>query len=370
LNHFYQNNIHDNRGGIDFDNAEGNFVYSNNFVNNDDAVSYDAEKNHWNSSSLVGGNYWSDYSEEDLGGDGFGDVPRHFRSITIGGVTTIDTDNLDYYPLMQPFRRTSEITCTVESLMIIEEDSVIISGIVTPVPDSEVSVSLNILGPDGSESVNQLTDVNGEFSILFTPSRAGEWSVTASWEGNTKYVGDTSDEATFNVETALEPDPEPQPDPPIPGELSTRWPYFTGTIYLYGESYILEATLLTPNNEPIKDEQIELAYQWKSSDEGTGPAKRNFETTNDKGIVEFEFVLSQDGVLGLPWSEGEMLWEFIVMWDGNTDYEETSATTSISVYEETPPDEGIPGYPIVSIIIGILCFGYLSRKNYFSSLAV
>jgi len=98
----YGNNIQQNGAfGIWLSSSQNNLVYHNNFVDNGEQVytTYDSN-NIWNNSYPFGGNYWSDYTGQDLqsgpgqdqpGADGVGDTPY-----------TIDSNNVDYYPLMNP----------------------------------------------------------------------------------------------------------------------------------------------------------------------------------------------------------------------------------------------------------------------------
>jgi parallel beta-helix repeat protein len=71
--------------------SSGNIIYHNNFINNADQVSSSWSNNTWDNGYPSGGNYWSDYSGDDLDSDGIGDVPY-----------TIDLSNQDRYPLMDP----------------------------------------------------------------------------------------------------------------------------------------------------------------------------------------------------------------------------------------------------------------------------
>jgi parallel beta-helix repeat protein len=101
-NKVYGNNIQQNGAfGIWLSSSQNNQVYHNNFVNNAAQVhtTYDSN-NIWNNSYPSGGNYWSDYTGQDFhsgpgqnqpGSDGIGDTPY-----------TIDSNNVDYYPLMNP----------------------------------------------------------------------------------------------------------------------------------------------------------------------------------------------------------------------------------------------------------------------------
>ena len=79
----------------------GNKICHNNFVENTHQAVDNGTGNMWDDGYPSGGNYWSDYTGEDLyrgvyqnfdGSDGIGDTPY-----------TIDANNIDSYPLMQPW---------------------------------------------------------------------------------------------------------------------------------------------------------------------------------------------------------------------------------------------------------------------------
>lgn len=67
--------------------SSSNVFFQNNFVDNDYSAYFYIGSNTWSSGGL--GNYWSDYTGQDLNGDGIGDTPY---TIPLGGV--------DNYPLM------------------------------------------------------------------------------------------------------------------------------------------------------------------------------------------------------------------------------------------------------------------------------
>jgi parallel beta-helix repeat protein len=71
--------------------SNGNLIYHNNFVNNDNQA-YDNGVNYWDDDYPSGGNYWSDYMGEDADDDGVGDLPYEIPG----------DNNQDHYPLMGP----------------------------------------------------------------------------------------------------------------------------------------------------------------------------------------------------------------------------------------------------------------------------
>lgn len=90
-NFIYQNEIIENRIGIQSTGAANNTIFHNNFIHNEIQV-YGSGTNIWDGGYPLGGNYWSDYVGEDLNGDGIGDSPY-----------IIDADDQDNYPLMEPW---------------------------------------------------------------------------------------------------------------------------------------------------------------------------------------------------------------------------------------------------------------------------
>lgn len=91
-----------NRFGIYLSSSSNNNIYHNNFVNNTyHALTLNFPDNVWDLGYPSGGNYWSDYSGVDIksgagqdlpGSDGIGDTPY-----------IIDANNVDHYPLMNPY---------------------------------------------------------------------------------------------------------------------------------------------------------------------------------------------------------------------------------------------------------------------------
>lgn len=101
LNLIIYNNIYNNTYGILFAGLYdiNNRIYSNNFIKNINNVDgYAAPSNLWNSTYILGGNYWSDYTGQDkhsglyqnqTGSDGIGDTSY---------------EELDDYPYMEKIR--------------------------------------------------------------------------------------------------------------------------------------------------------------------------------------------------------------------------------------------------------------------------
>ena len=79
-----------------YSSSNNNTIYHNNFIDNTKQVyDYDPEApsiNTWDDGHPSGGNYWSDYTGQDLNGDGIGDTPY-----------VIDANNQDTHPLIGAF---------------------------------------------------------------------------------------------------------------------------------------------------------------------------------------------------------------------------------------------------------------------------
>jgi len=128
------NTISNNINGIHLDYfSDDNTIYHNNFIDNIDQV-WSESTNIWD--STIEGNYWSDYTEQDLNEDGIGDHPY-----------VIDMNNQDHCPLMGNFANFS-VTCQGKTHQI------------TTVSNSRIS---NLTFEIGTKTGNRLSfDVAGE----------------------------------------------------------------------------------------------------------------------------------------------------------------------------------------------------------------
>ena len=343
LNHFYQNNIHDNRGGIDFDQAEGNYIYSNNFVENRNQVTYDSEKNHWNTSLSIGGNYWSDYVGEDLDGNGFGDASRYFRSIIIGGVETIDTDNLDYYPLMHPFRRVSAITCSISSPTLLLEESILISGTLDPALETEISLTID--GPDDYTETLP-TDLDGGYTYAFSPDATGTWTVQTSWAGDIDYHSTESKMIEFTVEA-----PPPEPIPTKIADLG-----FDSTFEI-DTTLTITGYLYTLDNSGVGGENVEVA--WVRESDHDIVIESVTLTTKSSGMFTHTFTLDESGhnYILIGNFAGKDLYL------PATEVESPPFEVGMPMIEPTDEPRGIPGFSILSIGIAFLMLPHILQKN-------
>jgi parallel beta-helix repeat protein len=115
---FVGNTISGNGFGLNLKGSvAGSRFYRNNFLKNNVQVEPGWSINTWNDDYPFGGNYWSDYTGADIysgqyqnetGFDWIGDLPY-----------TIDIDNIDRYPLIQPFKvETEDLKLAYRSLLL------------------------------------------------------------------------------------------------------------------------------------------------------------------------------------------------------------------------------------------------------------
>ena len=166
------NNISSNDNGICiFDSSDSNIIYHNNFIDNTQNA-YDECTNTWHNSPFGEGNYYDDYTGEDIDGDGIGNTPYNIS----GG------DNQDLYPLMHPF----ELYFILD--IILENSEV----------DEGTDFKVVIKSEGGTIIPNAIVEFNDELkttaltgTVHFTAPQVGEdtyYDIIADKDG---YTGDT-----------------------------------------------------------------------------------------------------------------------------------------------------------------------------------
>jgi parallel beta-helix repeat protein len=146
-NFIIENNIASNEWGLIWYSILGinNYIYHNTLENN--AITHEmwygdtldqSGQNFWNDLYPSGGNYWSNYNGTDNNNDGLGDTPY-----------TIDSNNIDYYPLMSPYKPT---TNEFLSMDIISNSTITALAFDT----SNKTVSFNVQGQSGTSGFTMI----------------------------------------------------------------------------------------------------------------------------------------------------------------------------------------------------------------------
>jgi parallel beta-helix repeat protein len=116
--------------------SSNNTIYHNNFNNTDQAWS--ESKNFWNYGDE--GNYWSDYTRQDLNKDGIGDAPY-----------AIDVVNKDNYPLMGTFYEFSiTLGREIYSVTIISNSTISLFRFQIGAETGNKMIHFNATGEDGT----------------------------------------------------------------------------------------------------------------------------------------------------------------------------------------------------------------------------
>ena len=92
-NKIVENDImYNDDSGLSLSSSSNGEIYHNNFLNNMEHIDSYSSTNVWDDGYPSGGSYWDDYTGEDPDHDGIGNTEY-----------TIDVDNVDHYPLMNPW---------------------------------------------------------------------------------------------------------------------------------------------------------------------------------------------------------------------------------------------------------------------------
>jgi nitrous oxidase accessory protein NosD len=218
------NNVTRNSLGVNFNNASGNFVYHNNFINNTNQAASANSTNTWDNGYPSGGNYWSNYN----GIDRFTGLNQNlFGQDSIGDlVYSIDQTNIDNYPLVNN-STTPPLTSTFSTLPSVAQNQTI---------TFDASVSTTVRGSftylwdfgDGSNS-NVSNPV-----ITHTYSQPGSYNVALTILDDSGGQINNSTNITVLANSAPTPAPSPTPTPtptttPRPTSTPSPTPKLTNT---------------------------------------------------------------------------------------------------------------------------------------------
>jgi hypothetical protein len=149
-----------------------------------------------------GGNVFID--QKDTGADG-----RYSTSFTLPSDAMVGLYSVDVTATYGGESATSStsfrvklattLTCSVSPSTVVIGGSVTISGAIAPAV-SGATVTLTFTRPDGTTvAISASTGADGSYSVAYTPSVIGSWSVVASWAGDDTHFGATSPTASFTV---------------------------------------------------------------------------------------------------------------------------------------------------------------------------
>jgi hypothetical protein len=97
----------------------------------------------------------------------------------------------------------TSISISVSPQEVVLGSAVRISGSITPAVENAL-VTITFSGPEGTRTVTMTTGSDGSFAVDFTPDKTGAWAAVASWEGNERYSGSSSNIVSFSVTPPVE----------------------------------------------------------------------------------------------------------------------------------------------------------------------
>ena len=144
--------------GINIESSANCTICRNNFMSNVDQFHVYDSPSAWDNG--FDGNYWSDYTGSDSNGDGIGDTPR-----------IIDQDNVDRFPLMNPYWAMADIN---HDLRVDMRDVGIVAAAFGTVPGNpKWNPHADITGrfqiPDGAVDMRDIGAVCGSFGRRYVP---------------------------------------------------------------------------------------------------------------------------------------------------------------------------------------------------------
>ena len=298
-------------------------------------------------------------------------------------------------------KSSSEIDVSIPSNEIIETESTRISGALHPTFSGE-EISIIITKPDTSQyEVIKNTGTRGLFSYSFSPIELGRWQIRASWSGNVNAEGTQSNSITFTV---VEPPPlgnfqvliQDENENPLSGVAvsSTSQPngqeklnaitnqngettfsdIRVGTYTIFAEKSGYEQYSETTSINEGETTQLIIQISKQISSIIIYVKDSNAKVISDADVTSTSQPSGQQTLAGKTGSDGSVT--FSDVRNGGYEFlasknEFTSSSSSISVsagettektiiltQEVTESEDinggGIPGFPFVSILIGIL----------------
>lgn len=151
----------------------------------------------------------SKYSLGKLYGFGSKDLSIFFRANSLGNASIEvsvkyqtnegGTEIQQYSYNISITKALTTVSCRISPSEIIMADNITIQGLIVPsCPDK--NVLLTFIKPDGEAITRSvITRLDGSYYFSFNPDGIGSWKVNASWEGDSTYIGATSQTVEFTV---------------------------------------------------------------------------------------------------------------------------------------------------------------------------
>jgi parallel beta-helix repeat protein len=190
-NIIYSNNFVENDVGLNITNTQNNIIYHNNFINNIDDVAGEALVNIWDDGYPSGGNYWSTHVGSDIYSGVNQDQPG--SDGIIDSNYTVAVNNVDHYPLAQPFNP-HDIGITDVSLL----KNVVGQGF-------KANITISILNSgihDETFTVTVYADMINVFMPVVSIVKRTSTTITVQWDTS----GIPKGNYTIRVEAPIIPD--------------------------------------------------------------------------------------------------------------------------------------------------------------------
>ena len=277
----WNNNASINRiFGIWCDSSNNSLIYHNFVVNNTASNSRATDSEiWWNSDYPSGGNYWSDYNgtdsykgqyQNETGSDGISDTPY-----------SIQYDNQDEYPLMNPRNNGSALFFALQDRTITPIENVLIYGFLWPkLAGENVTIQYRQTGGTWQTLETVTTYADGKYSYLWTDLDEGTYELKTNWSGSPNVFPAESFTETLTVQKVISQislSVNPQTATvgstvTITGSISPIKPNVNVTIWhrLVGEDWTVLATVATYANSSY-------LFRWNTTRSGDFAVKAGWQ---------------------------------------------------------------------------------------------